>query len=184
MSPLGSLSGSRRAVAAVLAATGLVLTSATPALAYPPVETVHTERIQAGPYGVTVGFSTWPLRAMQSLDFTFTPDDGIGGKRGTITMAGPGGQKHRSRLARHPRKLEVWGMDTQALPREGTWRFSLAIEGPSGRGEGVMKDLQVLPQPGPPMALSWSVGTVPLWALIGLLAVAWRRTRMAVAEQV
>ncbi|MER7132200.1 hypothetical protein [Streptosporangium saharense] len=175
---------SRRGVAAALAATGLVLVSATPALAYPPVETVHTERVQAGPYGITVGFSTWPLRAMQSLDFTFVPDDGIAGKRGTVTMTGPDGHAHRTRLARHPRKREVWGMDTLALPTEGTWRFSLAVEGPAGQGEGVTKDIQVLPQPGPPMALSWSIGTIPLWALVALLGVAWRRTRGTVAEGV
>ncbi|MFD0888264.1 hypothetical protein ACFQ08_27305 [Streptosporangium algeriense] len=184
MSPLRLLSGPRRAVAAVLAAIGLVLVSANPALAYPPVETVHTERVQAGPYGITVGFSTWPLRAMQSLDFTFTPDDGIAGKRGFIAMTDSGDEGHRSRLARHPRKREVWGMDTVAMPTEGVWRFALTVEGPAGRGEGVLKDIQVLPQPGPPMALSWSIGTIPLWALIGLLAVAWRRTGGHVAEQV
>ena len=71
-----------RRVAAARAALGATLAVATPALAYPPVDIVHTEQVTAGPYHLTVGFSTWPIRAMRSLDFTFMPDGGIAGKSG------------------------------------------------------------------------------------------------------
>ncbi|MEV8633089.1 hypothetical protein AB0395_15660 [Streptosporangium sp. NPDC051023] len=165
-----------RAGTALLAAIGLVLAAATPALAYPPVETVHTERVQVGPYGMTVGFSTWPLRAMQSLDFTFVPDGGISGKGGSVTLIGPDGRDQRSPLARHPRKREVWGLDTVSVPTEGNWVFTFTVDGPSGRGEGRTAAFSALPQPGPPLALSWAVGTIPLWALVALIVVAWRRT--------
>ncbi len=171
-----SLSRPLRAGTALLAAIGLVFTGATPALAYPPVETVHTERVQVGPYGVTVGFSTWPIRAMRSLDFTFVPDGGITGKSGVVTMIAPNGYREGNRLARHPRKREVWGLDTFSLPVEGDWTFKFTVDGPAGRGEGRTGSFPVLPQPGPPLALSWSISTVPLWALAALIVVAWRRT--------
>ncbi|GAA3136807.1 hypothetical protein [Streptosporangium carneum] len=172
----GRASGPLRAGVALLTAIGLVFASATPALAYPPVETVHTERVQAGPYSLTVGYSTWPLRALSSLDFTFTPDGGIDGKRGVLTLVGPDGSEERARLARHPRKREVWGLDTFAVPSEGNWVLRFTVDGPAGRGEGRTASIPTLPQPGPPLALSWAVGTVPLWALVALIVVAWRRT--------
>jgi hypothetical protein len=80
-----------RGMLAALAAAGiLVLATASPALAYQPVAIVHTEHVQAGPYNVTVGFSKWPIRAMQSLDFTFLPDGGINGLSGNLIQTGPG----------------------------------------------------------------------------------------------
>ena len=186
----------RFAVAARRAAAALVtvvatLAVATPALAYPPVDIVHTEPVTAGPYHLTVGFSTWPIRAMRSLDFTFVPDGGIAGKSGYLTIAGPAPdsdsgsdsgvseQGHRSHLVRHPRKLDAWGLDVRALNRAGTYSFGFAIDGPQGHGEGKLTGVEVLGQPGPPLAISWTVGSLPGVALIVLIVVAWRRTRPA-----
>ncbi|WP_199440922.1 hypothetical protein [Umezawaea beigongshangensis] len=168
----------RTTVAALLATATLLGTSAQPAAAYEPVNVVHTERVQAGPYGITVGFSTWPVRAMQSLDFTFAPDGGIEGRTGTVRQELVGADEHKTRkLARHPRKLEVWGMDIASLDTPGTWTMTFAVDGPDGRGEGVLPNLEVLEQPGPPLALSWAVATLPLLGLITFLTIAWRRTR-------
>jgi hypothetical protein len=84
-------------VFALLAALVLVpVVTAAPAMAYEPVNIVHTEHVQAGPYDLTVGFSTWPLRAMQSLDFTFAPDGGLDGKTGTFMRTGPSGSHTRA----------------------------------------------------------------------------------------
>jgi hypothetical protein len=167
----------------VAALAGLIasLVLATPAMAYPPVDVVHTEQVTAGPYHLTVGFSTWPIRAMRSLDFTFLPDGGIAGKSGTLTIDGPGegAGGHRSPLVRHPRKLDAWGLDVRALQHAGTYTFGFAIDGPQGHGEGELTGVEVLGQPGPPLAVSWTVGALPGVALIVLIAVAWRRTRPA-----
>ena len=93
----------RKTLLALAAVAGLLFATAAPANAYEPVNIVHTERVQAGPYGLTVGFSTWPLKATQSLDFTFIPDGGIGDKSGTLTMFNPEGGKNRTQpLVRHP----------------------------------------------------------------------------------
>ena len=169
----------RRTVLAFLGTVGLLLATAWPANAYEPVNIVHTEHVQAGPYGLTVGFSTWPIRAQQSLDFTFIPDGGIEGKSGTLTMTNPSGarQVRPQPLARHPRKRDVWGLDIKSLQAPGDWTFQFKLTGPAGPGTGELKNLQVLEQPGPPMGLSWAISTVPLFALIGLAVVAWRRTR-------
>jgi hypothetical protein len=35
----------------------------------------------------------------------------------------------------------------------------------------------VLNQPGPPLALSWMIGSLPFFGLLVLIAVAWRRTQ-------
>nr|WP_227985427.1 hypothetical protein [Nocardia spumae] len=149
-----------------------------PAAAYQPVNVVHTERVRVGPYDLTVGFSTWPLRAMQSLDFTFLPEGGIDGRAGTLRVDGPGLKSVRTRpLVRHPRKRDSWGLDVKALDAPGSYRFAFAIDGPQGHGEGALDGLRVLDQPGPPLGMSWVLGTLPLLGLLVFLAVAWRRTR-------
>jgi hypothetical protein len=169
----------RRILIPVVLAGVLALLGATPALAYAPVDIVHTEQVQAGPYTVTVGFSTWPIRAMRSLDFTFMPDGGIAGKSGSLTVSGPGFEKGDggSPLVRHPRKRDTWGLDTQALDTPGTYSFGFIIDGPQGHGEGTLQGVTVLDQPGPPLPLSWAVGSLPFGALLLFLVIAWRRTR-------
>jgi hypothetical protein len=161
----------------LLAALLLTLATASPAMAYEPVNVVHTERVQVGPYGLTVGFSTWPLRAMQSLDFTFAPDGGLDGKSGTYVRTGPAGSHtFPVPLARHPRKRDVWGLDVVALQTQGDWKITFAIDGPQGHGEGTLANLKVLDQPGPPLTLSWIVCSLPFLGLVAFLVVAWRRS--------
>jgi hypothetical protein len=169
----------RGTVLALLGTAGLLLATALPASAYQPVNIVHTEHVQAGPYGITVGFSTWPVRAQQSLDFTFIPDGGIEGKSGTLVTINPEGRRptRAQPLAKHPRKRDVWGLDIRSLATPGDWTFQFKLDGPAGPGAGELKNLQVLEQPGPPMGLSWAISTLPLFALIALAVVAWRRTR-------
>jgi hypothetical protein len=170
-----------RRVAAALVAVVATFAMAGPALAYPPVDIVHTEQVTAGPYHLTVGFSTWPIRAMRSLDFTFVPDGGIAGKSGYLTINGPGtgAERRHSRLVRHPRERDAWGLDVLALDRSGTYSFGFEIDGPQWHGEGTLTGVEVLSQPGPPLAISWTVGSLPGVALIVLIGVAWRRTRPA-----
>lgn len=166
----------RRTVVAMTTALALLLVVAPPAAAYEPVRVVHAERVQVGPYAVTVGFSEWPLRAMQSLDFSFVPDGGIAGRSGTLELVPPGADEgYLDPLARHPRKLDVWGLDILALDTEGEWTMRFVIDGPQGRGEGVLPRLAVLEQPGPPLALSWAISVLPLVGLLTFLVVAWRR---------
>ncbi|MBA0048798.1 hypothetical protein [Mycobacteroides sp. LB1] len=166
-----------RMLLALFAIVGLSLGISAPANAYAPVNVVHTEQVNAGPYQLTVGFSTWPLRAMQSLDFSFIPADGITGKSGTLTVVTPDGRQPRTEpLARHPRKREVWGLDIRALQEEGQHQFIFDITGPRGPGKGTL-NLEVLPQPGPPLGLSWMISLIPVFALAGILIAAWRRTR-------
>jgi hypothetical protein len=169
----------RRLALTVLAALTPSLVAIAPASAYAPVDIVHTERIQAGPYGVTVGFSTWPLRAMKSLDFTFLPDGGIADKSGTLRVTGPAIKPGRraAPLVRHPRKHDSWGLDVKAFDDPGPYRFAFVIDGPLGRGEGALDGVEVLEQPGPPLPLSWTIGSLPLLGLVIFLAVVWRRTR-------
>ncbi|MFD2417663.1 hypothetical protein [Amycolatopsis pigmentata] len=170
-----------KVAAVMLAVLGLTLTATPVAAAYEPVNVVHTERVQAGPYGLTVGFSTWPLRALQSLDFTFAPDGGIDELSGTLTQIRPDGRAGRRPLARHPRKRDVWGLDVYSLKTSGDWTFRFEIDGPQGHGSGELSRLAVLPQPGPPLSLGWSISVLPLVGLAVFLAVAWRRTKSQVA---
>lgn len=180
----------RALVLALCAVGGMLFVSAPSAQAYASVDIVHTEKVKVGPYNMTVGFSKWPLRANQSLDFTFAPDGGIKGKSGSLSMSlagqqaggpggGPGGGGGMGgQLARHPRKLSVWGLDVQSLSTAGKWNFTFTIEGSQGTGTGTLKNITVLSQPGPPYAVSWTASTLPpVGGLIALLAVAWRRHR-------
>jgi hypothetical protein len=168
-----------RLAVTTLVAAAVSLVWAAPAMAYAPVNIVHTERVQAGPYRVTLGFSVWPIRAMQSLDFTFMPDGGIVGKSGALFLTGPGIKRGQGimRLVRHPRKRDSWGLDVKSLNAPGTYSLGFLINGPRGQGQGSLQRVTVLHQPGPPLPLSWTVGSLPFVGLVVVLAVAWRRTR-------
>lgn len=166
----------RKTLLGLLGTAALLLGLAAPALAFEPVNVVHTEKVQAGPYDLTIGFSTWPVKAMQSLDFTFAPEDGITGKKGTLTFLRDGVEEDGDPLARHPRKRDVWGLDIHALPEPGTWSLRFDVDGPAGTGTGELKNLQVMEQPGPPMGLSWAISTIPLFGLVAFIVIAWRRT--------
>ena len=169
-----------RGLAFALSATGaLLFVSSAPAAAYEPVGIVHTEQVQAGPYRVTVGFSEWPLRAMQSLDFTFVPEGGIAGKSGHLTIAAPGmdADEADAALARHPRKRDVWGLDVLAMAEPGRSTFTFDVNGPEGRGKGTLQGVPVLEQPGPPLSLSWTACALPVLGMVTFLGVGWRRNK-------
>ncbi|MDR7274733.1 hypothetical protein [Catenuloplanes atrovinosus] len=170
----------RPRIAAAVAAVALVLLPASPAAAYEPVNIVHTEQVQAGPYTVTIGFSRWPLRSMQSLDFSFIPDGGIADKTGTVLAGGaaaPSDLTEEQPLSRHPRRRDVWGLDVFSMEAPGEHTYTFRINGPLGEGVGTTRPLTVLDQPGPPLALSWAICAVPITSLVVFLAVAWRRSR-------
>lgn len=169
----------RRLAATALVMAFLSLLGMAPAMAYAPVDIVHTERVNVGPYTVTVGFSTWPIRAMKSLDFTFVPNGGIPGKKGLLLMQGPGiqGEGRVLPLVRHPRKRDSWGLDTKSLNTSGSYNFGFQILGPQGAGQGILRGVPVLSQPGPPLPLSWTVGSLPFVGLVAFIALAWRRTQ-------
>jgi hypothetical protein len=75
----------------------------------------------------------------------------------------------------------VWGLDVRSLPAAGDWTMRFVVEGPAGEGTGELTALKVMQQPGPPLGLSWGISTLPLFGLIALIVVAWRRTRKPAA---
>ncbi|TWD83963.1 hypothetical protein FB561_5134 [Kribbella amoyensis] len=178
----------RTILAAAAAFVALGSFTAVPAAAAPaPVPVVHSEITKVGPYEVRTSFSEWPLRADRSLDFLFAPANGIQGMKGRIRPVSPAGKVFRPQsqskadgtdLARHPRALDDWGFDVVALPTPGTWRFEFTLDGPDGRGTGVL-ELLVGSRPGPPAALAWSLGLLPLAAVVPIGGYLWFRTRQA-----
>lgn len=186
-----------RRIGFALATLGLLLGLAAPAQAgpsrsdpaqdYAPVEIVHQERLVVGPYELTVGFSEWPVRARQSLDFTFEPTGGIEQVSGTLVAVSPAGEEDFLRrpagvdgLPRHPRQPDVWGLDVFALDEPGDWRFTFGLDGPQGAATADLI-VPVLDQPGPPLGLSWLVSTGPLIVILGMLVAAVRRGGRAIA---
>jgi hypothetical protein len=175
--------GRVRAYVALVCAVVAVSIGAAPSAAADPLDyVVHSEHIQVGPYPMTVGFTVWPIRAMQSLDFIFEPDGGIAGKSGTITAVAPDGRTDANRLARHPRNRNVWGLDVQSLDSAGTWTLRFKIDGPQGKGTGELA-IDVLKQPGPPLALSWAIGLVPLALAVAFYVAVWVRTGSATKQR-
>ncbi len=67
----------------------------------------------------------------------------------------------------------------KSLDAPGTYTFGFVIDGPQGRGQGTLPGITVLNQPGPPLGLSWAIGSLPFVGLVAFLVVAWRRTRPA-----
>ncbi len=173
------------AAVAFLAAT----TGATPASARgteaEPLDIVHTELTTVGPYQVRTSFTRWPLRSERSLDFLFETEQGITGLKATLKPVAPDGEVLRpqqqstadgTELARHPRALDQWGFDIVALNQPGIWRFEFTLDGPDGPGTGVL-EVPVGSRPGPPGALAWAVGLLPLAAVVPLGGYLWWRTR-------
>ena len=161
---------------AVTCAALVLSIAVAPAAAADPLDyVVHTEHVQVGPYPMTVGFTVWPIRAMQSLDFTFQPDGGIADKSGTITEIAPDGRSDTDGLARHPRNRSVWGLDVRSLDAAGTWTLRFEIDGPQGAGTGELS-VDVLKQPGPPLPLSWTIGLIPLALAFAFYVAVWVRT--------
>ncbi|KAA0081709.1 hypothetical protein CIW52_18395 [Mycolicibacterium sp. P9-64] len=169
------LSKVRSAIALVGAALALSIGVAPTAAADPLDYVVHTEHVQVGPYSMKVGFTVWPIRAMQSLDFTFEPEGGIADKSGTITEIAPDGRSHTHELSRHPRNRSIWGLDVRSLDAAGTWALRFEIEGPRGPGTGELT-IDVLKQPGPPLPLSWAIGLIPLGLAVAFYVAVWVRT--------
>lgn len=176
-----------RALLATLTAAVLftAFTAPVAAAAPPPVDVVHSEVTQVGPYQVRTSFSEWPLRADRSLDFLFDPDVEIKELKGRIKPVSPTGEvflpqsqstREGTVFARHPRALDNWGFDIIALPATGTWRFEFELDGPRGPGRGVL-EIPVGSRPGPPLALAWGIGLLPLAALIPMGISLWWRTR-------
>jgi hypothetical protein len=171
-----------RACVVVVSVVGVLAMSGTPTAAADPLDyVVHTERIQVGPYPMAIGFTVWPLRAMQSLDLTFVPDSGIADKSGIVTQIAPDGRQASARLARHPRNRAVWGLDVHSFDSAGTWTLRFEIEGPDGTGTANLA-VDALNQPGPPLALSWAIGLIPLMLTLAFFTAVWLRTKSPVAE--
>jgi hypothetical protein len=123
-------------------------------------------------------FSEWPIQAERSLDILFVPEGGIEGKSGSFTWDGPGVEWTED-LMRFPRLRSVWGMDVRSIQPEGEWRIKFMLDGPAGQAEGWTQPFTLLPPPGPPKWISWSIGALPLFALIALIVIGWRRVRPA-----
>ncbi|GAA0599270.1 hypothetical protein HPO96_21770 [Kribbella sandramycini] len=175
-----------RTLLAILTAGLLFTAVGTPAVAGPPpVDVVHSEVTQVGPYQLRTSFSEWPLRSERSLDFLFDPELGIKAVTGKVKPIAPSGKvlqpqtqstRDGTGFARHPRALDSWGFDIVALTEPGTWRFEYTLDGPRGAGRGVLEIL-VGSRPGPPSELAWSVGLLPLAALVPMGSYLWWRTR-------
>jgi hypothetical protein len=138
----------------------------------------HRENLKVGPYKLEVGFSQWSVRAERSLDITFSPQDGIVGKSGTIKYTSPSGEKSPEiELVRFPKNRNIWGLDLTTLPKKGTWNLEFKIIGAQGTGVGNFK-LNVLERPaGPSVALTQPLGLIPILAVIILATRAWLRVK-------
>ncbi len=162
----------------------LVAIAATPAaaIAAEPVEIVHEERVAAGPYDLTLGFSKWPLAEGVSFDLLIDPVGGIADKSGTLSMVTPSGEAldyDEVPLSRHPRQRESWGLDVVSFQDAGTggrWTLELALDGAEGAGEArVVLPFEALP--GPSQNLSWALAMVPTVLIWATLVIAWVRVR-------
>ena len=69
--------------------------------------------------------------------------------------------------------VDKLGLEKGNDVRQGGYRW-LTIRVPGEPGTEIS-----LEQPGPPMGLSWAISTIPLFGLIALIVIAWRRTRPA-----
>lgn len=174
--PVVAASGLPLQAAVVVTVLLLLLNAPTGVSAHP--SDPHHETMQVGPYGVQVGFSEWPIQAERSIDITFEVDGGIADKSATLQLIAPDGEVYEDGpLGRHPRMRQYWGLDLIALPMEGNWTITLAIDGLEGHGEATLSTIPVGPRPGPPPTPIWLIATLPLFFLLGISVRGWRAVR-------
>lgn len=148
-----------------------------------PITLAHTEEVQVGPYNVTVGFSRWPVQADRSFDLIFDVEGRIQDKEGTVTLVAPTLRdtddffNYPFPLSRFARDRNVWGFDVIAFPEEGQWQYQFVIDGPQGQGTGSLDVVFLERPPFLPSIVNWSLGFLPLIALILLITVSWLRVR-------
>jgi hypothetical protein len=97
----------------------------------------------------------------------------------TFTIDGLG-LDHEDRttpLARHPRKLDVWGLHVQALPESA--REASPLPSTATPARGTLQDVAILDQPGLPMAVSWNIAAISPVALLVYLGSGRRRDNPA-----
>jgi hypothetical protein len=153
--------------------------------AQPPIEIIHTEKLQAGPYQLEIGFSRWPVQAGRSLDIVFSVEGGVEDKIGTLTLvtANPqtlNRQKKTNQpfpLERHPRMREAWGLDEFAFPSDGQWTFDIAVDGPQGEGKGSLAVMLLEPPKFLPHPVNWVIAFLPLIALLVITVMVWQRDK-------
>jgi hypothetical protein len=168
-----------RTLIVTLATFGLI----TFGLAQNPITLAHTEQVKVGPYNVTVGFSRWPVQADRSFDLTFDVEGGIEGKEGTVTLVAPTLKdqddyfNYPFPLSRFARDRTVWGFDVIAFPEQGQWQYQFVIDGPQGQSTGSLDVVFLERPPFLPSIMNWSLGFLPLIALILLITVGWLRVR-------
>src|SRR4029077_17398510 len=98
-------------------------------------------------------------------------------------------------IHRRPPDLQMWLCQRECSPTPTThesfcstrpsasasphtvYSFEFVINGPRGQGRGTLSKVTILNQPGPPLVLSWTIGLLPLIALVMFIAVAWRTTK-------
>jgi hypothetical protein len=160
-----------------------IVTLATFGVAQNPITLAHTEKVQVGPYNVTVGFSRWPVQADRSFDLIFDVEGGIQDKNGTVTLVAPTLRdaddffNYPFPLSRFARDRNVWGFDVIAFPEQGQWQYQFVIDGPRGQGEGTLDVVFLERPPFLPGIVNWSLGFIPLIALFVLIIVSWLRVR-------
>jgi hypothetical protein len=171
----------------IVVATAVLMPAPVAAAQAEALALVHSERVALGNSTLTASFSDWPVKAGRSLDFVFEPDGGIEGRGGTVRAISPSGQPRAlgivgldgepdMKLQRHPQARHAWGLDVVALSEEGLWRFEFTVHGPSGTATTALP-VPVGPAPGPPAALSWTVGMMPWAVALLILGRRWWRVR-------
>jgi hypothetical protein len=150
---------------------------------------VHSETVPLGASNLTASFTDWPVKAWRSLEMTFVPTGGIADRTAEIKSVSPSGEAvpvgvsgllasdpEHVQLPRHPRARDAWGLDLVALPEEGLWHLEFTVQGPEGTSTATLP-IQVGPTPGPPLALSWTLGLLPWLAVVPFLIRGWIRSR-------
>jgi hypothetical protein len=148
---------------------------------------VFSKRLPIGNQVLVVGFSEYPPRAERSIDLTFWLEPGKSGAMGSsdrlqLNLIRPDGQPFYSGLLpRYPRDRNIWGLDSIALPTQGTWKLSAVII-PRVTSTSYPKTqtwtFPVLERPaGPPNNLIYALSSLPLVAMFVLGLRAWLRVR-------
>ena len=154
------------ALAALLIEIGLTVAATTHGS-----QPVRVVQVAAGPYPLRVSLYTDPARAGFALPFAIAPVGQPGGLTFAVTSRpGPGvsATKVNDSVAADP-SVPGGVQGAAEVPVQGTWFLDIAVDGSRGPATTDVR-FQATAPPAIPSWLAWVIGFVPLYGLIGFLA--------------
>ncbi len=131
----------------------------------------RVERVQAGPYPLTVSLYTDPANAGFALPFAIAPQQPQSGVLTFDVTSVPGTGVDATPVhasITHDSNIRNGVQGAAEITVRGEWNLLISVDGPQGHAEASVPVTATAP-PAIPLWLGWSIGLIPLYGLLAFL---------------